>query len=82
VQLNIREIKDPIRPLYNFIELVSLIMPYFTKLWHDKLMEKEDNNSKIPSFFYITKCFYDSIKMSQNTKIKLRIANAIIEQSN
>jgi hypothetical protein len=42
-------------------------------------MEKEDNNSKIPSFFYITKRFRDSIKMSQNTKIKLRIINAIIE---
>jgi hypothetical protein len=57
-------------------------MPYFTELWHDKLMEKEDNNSKIPSFFYITKRFCDSIKISQNTKTKLRIANAITEQSN
>jgi hypothetical protein len=57
-------------------------MPYFTELWHDKLMEKEDNNGEIPSFFYITKRFRDSIKMSQNTKTKLRIANAIIEQSN
>jgi hypothetical protein len=82
VQLDIGEIKDPIRPLYDFIESVSLIMPYFTKLWHDKLMEKEDNNSKIPSFFHITKRFRDSIKMSQNTKTKLRIANATIEQSN
>jgi hypothetical protein len=57
-------------------------MPYFTKLWHNKLIEKEDNNSKIPSFFHITKCFYDSIKISQNTKIKLRIANATTGQSN
>jgi hypothetical protein len=54
-------------------------MPYFTELWHDKLMEKEDNNSEIPSFFHITKRFRDSIKMSQNTKTKLRIANATTE---
>jgi hypothetical protein len=60
-------------------------MPYFTELWHDKLMEKEDNNGEIPSFFHITKRFRDSIKLSQNNKTKLRIANAInaiIEQSN
>jgi hypothetical protein len=48
-------------------------------------MEKEDNNSEIPSFFHITKRFRDSIKLSQNNKTKLRIANAtnaITEQSN
>jgi hypothetical protein len=54
-------------------------MPYFTELWHDKLIEKEDNNSKIPSFFHITKRFRDSIKISQNTKTKLRITNATTE---
>jgi hypothetical protein len=57
-------------------------MPYFTELWHNKLIEKEDNNSEILSFFYITKHFCNSIKISQNTKIKLRIVNAITEQSN
>ena len=55
---------DPSHPLFGFIEAVSTISPYFTEIWHDKLVEKQENKEALPSFYTITKKFRDSIKLN------------------
>ena len=79
IQLEIGEVRDPLRPLYDFIEAISTISPYFTEIWHEKLAEKQEKNEPIPSFYTITKKFRDSIKLNQTKESKrLKITHATL----
>ena len=80
IQLEIGEVLDLSRPLFDFIEAVSTISPYFTEIWHDKLTEKQEKNEPLPPFYTITKKFRDSIKLNQTKESKrLKIAHATLQ---
>ncbi|EAU36855.1 predicted protein [Aspergillus terreus NIH2624] len=76
-ELDISEVNPPIRALYDFLEAIHTVQPYFSTLWHDKLIEKSERNEPIPTFYEVTKRFRDHIKLSPKRNSHMaNIANA------
>jgi hypothetical protein len=55
LELQINEVNLLIRVLYNFLEAILGLQPYFSTLWQDKLTEKSKNNKSTPLFFDMIK---------------------------
>jgi hypothetical protein len=54
-ELQINEVNLLIKALYDFLEAISGLQPYFSTLWQDKLTEKSKNNKPTLLFFNIIK---------------------------
>lgn len=66
--LEIPEVQNPIRPLFDFLESISSASPTFSALWQDKLLEKSENNDVIPPFYEMTKRFRDYTRLNQSNQ--------------
>ena len=64
IQLNIGEVIEPERPLYDFLDAVASLSPYFMEHWHNTLLSMTEQGKELPTFFYLIKRYRDSIRLN------------------